>query len=254
MTTMKVQVTEQFKKSWDVLTGKAPEKPAKGFLKRSRTSRLAEVEEKRQEILGDKRGKGIFATWCTLPEQEDYGGWRPMGNIIFTVSLSRKYDDIYYLYHLDTFDSHAYDIAHEKAEEELGGSRPQYHPSFDLLETDSEGYCKEIALTREQEKENEAYDEWTKRVEGRAEEIARAGVEITPYFYLNRDSSAGIEVIGVVDVKEFTADGTIQAITTFLDLGEIAWEGEPIAHVVSEEYLNATYVAAPAGDGGGCPS
>ena len=49
---------------------------------------------------------------------------------------------------------------------------------------------------------------------------------------------------GVVDVKEFTADGTIEAINKFLDLGEIEWEGEPIIHVVSEYYLNQIYIEA----------
>ena len=168
-----------------------------------------------------------------------------MGDILFTISLSRKYDDIYYLYMMDTFDSNAYNIACKKAKEELNGSKQNYHSSIDLFETDSEGFCKEIELTPEQEKENEAHDEWEKMVEERAKEIARAGVEITPYFHLNKSSSAGIEVRAVVDVKEFTADGTIQAINKFLDMGEIAWEGEPIVHIVSEDYLNPTYIEDP---------
>ena len=243
--TMKVQVTKQFKEDLAVLTGKATRKRKKSFLKRPREERLAEVEGKKQEIFEDERGKGIFSTWFCLPEEAEYDGWRPMGAIWFTISLSKKYDDVYYLYMMDTYDNYALGIARSQAEEELKNDKPNYHSSIDLFETDSEGFCKDIELTPEQEKENEAYHEWEKNVEERTKEIARAGVEITPYFYLNKNSSAGIEVRAVVDVKEFTADGTIQAINKFLDMGEITWEGEPIVHVVSEDYLNPTYIEAP---------
>ena len=97
----------------------------KAFIKQTRKYRLQEVEEKRQEILSDERGKGIFSTWCKLPEEEDFTDPRPMSDILFTISLSRKYDDVYYLYMLENYDRNAYAIALDIAEKELEGERPR---------------------------------------------------------------------------------------------------------------------------------
>ena len=59
----------------------------KVFIKQSREYRLQEVEEKRLEILSDERGKGIFSTWCQLPEEEDFTDPRPMSSILFTIAV-----------------------------------------------------------------------------------------------------------------------------------------------------------------------
>jgi hypothetical protein len=206
----------------------------KSFFRRYREARLREArlqkeKKKRQDILGKYGVKGVFHSWCVLPEKEYYEGIRPMTNILFTVSLSRKYDDIYYLYYMDTCDGHAYEIARNMANKELQSSEPKYYLPKNL--------------TPAQEKQNKIYYEWEGRVRERAQEIARTGVEIAPFFNINKNgSSAEVGVGGVVDVKEFTADGIMTAINMFLDLGEIEWKGEPIVHIVSEEVLNPTWV------------
>ena len=212
----------------------------KAFIKQSREYRLQKIEEKRQEILSDERGKGIFSTWCQLPEEEDFTDPRPMSDIYFTISLSRKYDDVYYLYMLDNYDSYAYLIAHGIAEKELDGERPRRKNKEDDFESmfHWNGNKGVFAPTEAQMERLKLFEVWSDKVDKRAAEIARNGIEITPYFLLNKNSCAGIEVIGVVDVKEFTADGTIEAINKFLDAGETEFEGEPILHIVSEEFLN----------------
>ena len=206
----------------------------KVFLKQPREYRLAEVAKKRQEIMDDERGKGIFSTWCVLPEEEGYDGWRPMGDIAFTISLSRKHDDVYYLYRLKNYHDHALSIAWDTAEEELENEMPELPVKV------RENFFKKI-LTPETYEWHKVFETWKNKVEKRAAEIARKGIEIRPFFHLYKDSSAGIEVVGSVDVEEFTAAGTIEAINKFLDLGEIEWEGEPVIHFVSEDYLNPVY-------------
>jgi hypothetical protein len=171
--------------------------------------RLLEVEAKRQEIIAEgERGRGLFTTWYSLPNDPGYSceNANPLHHLLFTASLSRKHDDTFYLYRLQTYDGEAYDTALEQASSELGCS---WHD-----------------------------DEVNKR----AVELLKEGVEITPFFSLNdrrrkKDGSALIEVIGVVDVYSFDSDGIAKAINMFLDGGEVEYEGEPLVHRPSEGFL-----------------
>ena len=169
-----------------------------------REKRLLEVEAKRQEIIAEgERGLGLFTTRYSLPSDPDYSGVVPLFHLLFTASLSRKYDDTFYLYRLDTYDGEAYDTAREQAE-------------------------------REGKHSDDA--------DRRAIELLKEGVEITPHFKLNarrrkKDGSALIEVIGVVDVYCFSNEGVAKAINMFLDGGEVDYNGEPLVHKASKGFL-----------------
>jgi len=173
----------------------------------SREKRLLEVDEERKKIMAEgERGQGLFTTWYALPSDPDYSDEVPLTHLLFTASLSRKRDDVFYLYSLHTYDGAAYDAALEQAELECG------------LEMTPGNYGK---------------------LAGRVLELLKEGVEITPRFVLGKRKSdtAMIEVVGVVDVYNFDSDGVARAINMFLDLGETDCEGEKLVHRASEGFL-----------------
>jgi hypothetical protein len=202
--------------------------------KNKREKRLQEVEAKRQEIIAEgERGKGLFTTWYSLPNDPGYDceNANPLHHLLFTASLSRKYDDVFYLYQLDTYDGNAYDIALKQAETKYGLSDAA---GLEALRKAGSDAARREAL--------ELYKSASDAANRKALELLRAGVEITPFFVLNdrmrkKDGSALIEVGGVVDVYSFDSDGIAKAINMFLDGGEVEYEGEPFVHRPSEGFL-----------------
>jgi len=173
----------------------------------SRKKRLLEVDEKRREIMAQgARGQGLFTTWYYLPSDPGYSEKVPLTHLLFTASLSRKHDDVFYLYNLQTYDGAAYDAALEQAELEYA---VKMNPGN------------------------------AEKLDRRAIELLKAGVEITPFFLLGgrRNDRALVEVVGVVDVYSFDSDGVARAINMFLDLGETDYEGEKLVHRASEGFL-----------------
>jgi len=173
----------------------------------SREERLLEVDEERGKIIAEgERGQGLFTSSYALPSDPDYSDEVPLTHLYFTASLSRKHDDVFYLYALKTYDGAADDTALEQADLEYAVKmNPGNHE---------------------------------KRAR-RAIELLKAGVEITPYFLLRerKSGSALVEVVGVVDVYNFDSDGVARAINMFLDLGETDYVGEKLVHRASEGYL-----------------
>ena len=182
-----------------------------------REKRLLEVEAMRQEIIAEgERGLGLFTTWYSLPSDPGYSGVVPLFHLLFTASLSRKHDDTFYLYQLDTYDGEAYDIARERAQTE---------------------------------RENGSGEE----LDRRAIEILKEGVEIIPCFSINdrqrnKNGAALIEVIGTVDVYCFSNFGVAKAINMFLDMGEGEYKGEPLVHRASDGFLLMLEKEIEAGD------
>ena len=161
---------------------------------------LLEVQEKRQKIIAaGERGRGLFTTWYSLPNDPGYSEADPLYHLLFTASLSRKYDDIYYLYSLDTYDGEAWHIALEQA-------KLEYNKEIDIYE--------------------------------RSIELLKEGVTITPYFVPQKSKLALVEIVGVVDVYSFDSDGIAKAINMFLDGGEVEYIGEPLIHKATEGFLN----------------
>ncbi|MCL1986186.1 MAG: hypothetical protein FWG59_07045 [Betaproteobacteria bacterium] len=166
-----------------------------------REKRLLEVEAKRKEILAEgERGRGLFTTRYSLPSDHRYSGVVPLFHLMFTVSLSRKYDDTFYLYRLDTYDGEAYDNARGQAK--------------------CEGSTSDAA-------------------DRRAIELLKEGVEITPCFTVcaRKGGKALVEVVGTVDVYCFSSDGVAKAIAMFLDNGEVNYKGAPFVHKASKGFL-----------------
>jgi len=185
----------------------------------SREKRLLEVEAKRREIIDEgERGQGIFTTWYALPSDPGYKDEVPLGHLLFTASLSRKYDDIFYLYALETYDWEAHHKAYEQAKLEA-----RHDENIDI--------------------------------DRRSLELLKAGVEITPFFARQKvrkdriGTTPLIEVVGVVDVYNFDSDGVVRAINMFLDLGETDYQGEPLVHRASEGFIRMLEEELSEGEG-----
>jgi hypothetical protein len=166
-----------------------------------RTKRLLQVEKERRKIIAESEsGQGLFTSCYSLPDDLGYKGPEPLYYLEFTASLSRKFDDIFYLYRLKTYDGEA---------------------QVKIMQQIERGYYKN-------EEEHK-----------RMLDMLKAGVEITPYFFMrgSKDGGACIEVVGVVDVYSFDCDGIAKAINMFLDGGEVESIGEPLIHKASKGFL-----------------